>query len=300
VTAPNLREQIEARLIPKEDRMTTTSTAALSRVDPQALITKAIETGAGIETLERLVTLATNVRQVTAREAWFEAMAEFQRRCPAIKKDSTAKIQTRTGGSYSYSYAALDTILAIVQPLLGELGLSLSWRQKHEASAVAASCVVAHKLGHTEESGFITMPYGADDGRMNPAQRVGSALTYARRYSLLAILGLAPEDDDDAQITETPARRIPGRRREEIGDADRPQSDPEAPELHAEAEKLFPSPEAEERTALIARIQKAGAKLTKLQRGRIKETFLGDAEADITTADVAALGALATHLEASA
>jgi hypothetical protein len=70
---------------------------------------------------------------------------------------------------------------------------------------------------------------------------------------------------------------------------------------HDEATTLFPTAaEDEERAALIKRIQAAGAKLSKQQRGRLKETFLGDAEADILTADVAALNALALHIEQSA
>lgn len=40
-------------------------------------------------------------------------------------------------------------------------------------------------------------------GKSNPAQEQGSALTYARRYSLLMAYGLATEDDDAASLTRT-------------------------------------------------------------------------------------------------
>jgi ERF superfamily len=169
--------------------------AMVRSIDPQALIATAIERGAPIETLERLVQLAKDVRQVTAREAYFDAMAQFKRECPRIKKDATAN-----AGSYSYAYATLDGILDVVDPILGRAGLTISWRQKHEGNFVAASCVITHRLGHQEESGYVPVPFDVT-GRMNTAQRVGSAATYAKRYSLLAILGLAPEEDDDAQGT---------------------------------------------------------------------------------------------------
>lgn len=177
-----------------------TETKALVRIDPQFLLQKAVEGNASIETLERLVALAKDVREVQAREAWHEAMAEFQRRCPPIKKTNTAQIVTAKG-YYSYKYAALDEIMEMIRPLLGELGLSVSWSSRVEPQRVVVACRIAHALGYSESSGEISMPVpdSADRGGGNPAQRVGSALTYARRYSLLQVTGLAPEDDDDAQ-----------------------------------------------------------------------------------------------------
>lgn len=173
--------------------------SALARLDPQALISKALETGAGIDTMERLVALAKDVREVQAKEAWYEAMAEFQRRCPAIKKTATAKIASRTGAGYSYRYAPLDGILSVIQPVMGPLGLSVSWRSRVEPAQVIVSCRISHTLGHHEESGEIAMPIvQGDGGGANPAQRVGIAATYAKRYALLGIIGMAPEDDDDA------------------------------------------------------------------------------------------------------
>lgn len=276
---------------------------ATRNIDPQALITKALDKGATVETLERLVALATTMRQVTAREAWFEAMSEFQRECPAIKKDASARIATRMGGVYSYTYATLPTILEVVEPLLGKLGLSVSWRQKHEGQAVSASCVVAHKLGHQEESGYITMPYLTDGGRMNPAQAVGSALTYARRYSLLAILGLAPEDDDDAQGTAVGGEKEIGPRvAPSAAPADSGQRlDPDDPALVAEAEELFPDPEKDQLIQECGALIKSalvGKKIKQSDVREFKKTYLGDENADPTKCDVAALGDLHTYLKA--
>ena len=173
--------------------------AVIARLDPQALISQAIQAGAGIDTLERLVALATTVREVQAREAWYAAMAEFQRTCPPIKKTATAKIVTRGGGTYEYHFAPLDEIMGVIQPIMGPLGLSVSWRSKVEPKAVIVTCRVSHTLGHHEESGDIAMPVMEGESGANAAQRVGIAASYAKRYSLLGIIGKAPEDDDDTE-----------------------------------------------------------------------------------------------------
>jgi len=170
------------------------------RLDPQTLLMKAVESNASIEIMERLVALAKDVREVQAKEAYHTAMAEFQKRCPVIDKSSKANIYTARG-SYTYSYAPLDKIMVAIRPLLAELGLTVTWTSREEANHVVARCRVAHVLGYSEDSGDVSMPIPdpQERGGGNPAQRSGSALTYAKRYSLLNVTGITPEDDDDAQ-----------------------------------------------------------------------------------------------------
>lgn len=188
---------------------------SLARVDPQALISQAITAGASIDTMERLVALAKDVRIVQAREAWYAAMAEFQRQCPPIFKERTGKTQ-----NYSYKYASIDDVLGVIQPVMGPLGLSVSWKTRFEPGAAVANCRISHTLGHFEESGEVTIPIEArEDGKgATPAQRVGIAMTYAQRYSLKAAAGVAPTDADDTdgaaprqeQSDEDGDQRAPG------------------------------------------------------------------------------------------
>src|SRR5262245_11681902 len=137
----------------------------LAKLDPHALIAKAIDKGVDVGTLERLIELAEQVRRITAREAYFRAMAEFKKRCPALKKTRTAKIDTARG-SYSYAYAPLDQIEETVKPLLSDVGLTYRWQ--HPAPSrpghVSATCIISHELGHEEPSGPVELPY-ADTGR---------------------------------------------------------------------------------------------------------------------------------------
>lgn len=167
------------------------------QLDPQALIQSAIEKGSGIETLERLVALYAEVRAQQAKSAWYAAMAEFQRECPPILRSSTAQIATKSGSRFSYSYANLAEIMSKIQPVMGRLGLSVSFRTDQEAARVVATCRISHEMGHHEESGKVGMPIPTADMGATEPQRVGIALTYAKRYALLAITGIAPQDDDD-------------------------------------------------------------------------------------------------------
>ena len=99
----------------------------------------------------------------------------------------------------------------------------------------------------------------------------------------------SPPQADRGAAPLTERQRMPG-------DPSRPMGDPDTPERRQEAKDLLPSPADDERTVLLAEIQAAGAKLDKTQRGRIKELFLGSADASLQQADVAALEAILTHL----
>jgi len=169
------------------------------RIDPQILLQSAIDQDRGIETIERLVALAKDVREYQARDAWNAAMSEFQRNAPKILKTEVAEITTKKGKTYSYRYAPLEGIMETILPLLGPLGLSVSWKHRFDAGNVITACRISHVMGHFEESGEICIPIEKGDWGATPPQRVGIALTYSKRYSLLAGLGLAPEDDPDAR-----------------------------------------------------------------------------------------------------
>ena len=166
--------------------------------DPDSLLMMAVEKGATIETIERLLAAREKWQLMRAREAWFQAMAAFHKACPPIKKTKTATVPT-SRGQFTYSYAPLEQILETVGPVMADVGLTTSWACRIEPNRVVAACNIAHVLGHVESSGEIAILVDTNDGGRgsNPAQRVGSALSYAKRYTILSIIGLAPESSDD-------------------------------------------------------------------------------------------------------
>jgi ERF superfamily len=138
-------------------------------------------------------------------EAFAKALADFQAEIPTVGKDQTAKVPTKAGGSYSYSFADLTTITDKALPLLAKHGLSFSaFPTMHEVHGF----VLEYELLHIEgfgRKGFYPLP---DPVRSSP-QEIGSGITYGRRYTLCAATGIAPGGEDDDGQTATNAHAAP-------------------------------------------------------------------------------------------
>lgn len=141
--------------------------------------------------------------------AWAEAFAKAQAEFPAIHKDKTATIPTKNGGSFSYSYADLHTILEAVNPVLKKHGLVVAQAAVSLNGGVGVETRVYHiESGHVEAFGPLYLPAGDD------ARGAGSAVTYSRRYSLCAALGVVADEDDDGAAA-TASHSAPARSRTE-------------------------------------------------------------------------------------
>lgn len=151
-------------------------------------------TAAVVEALEKLVALHERIEERRAAGEFAAAMAEFQGECPPIPKTATAKVSKAGVFQYSYDYAELDQIAKIVNPRLRDLGMSYSWDEKTEADKIQCTCTLRHKNGHSVTSTFSCPTDTKAD--MTGAQRNGAALTYAKRQSLIQVLGLTTCDPD--------------------------------------------------------------------------------------------------------
>jgi hypothetical protein len=173
---------------------------------------------------------------VSAPTSYNEAVAALQAKLPKVSKARTAKVET-TKGSYTYKYANLSAISEQILPLLAELGLS--WVTLPRLNA-AGSFVLYYRLRHVSGDG--------DEGEFpitssGTMQSVGSAITYARRYCLCSITGLAPEDDDDdaarAETTqETQQQKARGRAQRRTAQPEQPTSDGPALITTAQAKRM--------------------------------------------------------------
>lgn len=124
------------------------------------------------------------------------AMAMFQFEVESPKRSSANPAFKRDGKPLKY--ADLDAIIKVVSPALSKNGLSQMQFTKTdiENQTVSVKTLLLHKSGQFMESDELILP-AESFGKFN-AQTVGSAITYGRRYSLSAMLGIASEDDDDA------------------------------------------------------------------------------------------------------
>lgn len=155
-----------------------------------------------VETLERLVGLHERVEAKKAVDAFNVAMATFQEQCPSIKKTSKASINSNSGSKFGYTYAELDQIASVVNPILGRNGLSYSWDSGIENGQIKCTCHVRHIQGHVVSATF-QCPVESKAG-MSEQQKYGAALTYARRQALVQVLGLTTTDqDNDGGATQT-------------------------------------------------------------------------------------------------
>lgn len=134
------------------------------------------------------------------RERFFQARQKFD----AVRKESRA---------YSYKYANLETVLEAVEPHLTKEGLYIQQNVevlegslinedsqevkkvatpfKHETMKVAVRTFIFSKEGESIDFGQTPVVFNKND-----PQEMGKAITYSRRYGILAGFSLAPEDDD--------------------------------------------------------------------------------------------------------
>jgi hypothetical protein len=112
--------------------------------------------------------------------AFVQAQRNF---APALKKADNPYFGSK--------YADLAVCIEAVIDALHENGIALIQHTDQSEKGVIVSTVFLHESGEHMETGSIFVP-----AAQNSPQAFGSALTYARRYSLMTACGIAPEDDD--------------------------------------------------------------------------------------------------------
>jgi hypothetical protein len=175
----------------------------VKRIDPATIISKAVDQGVDqsyLETLKGMFELQLCHEENEAKKAHFKAMAKFKAKPPKIYRDLQVKYEVGNKTT-EWSHADLGVAADALNIALGENGLNATWRMDQEGSNIKVTCVIAHELGHTEETSMEAPP--DKTGSKNDIQAMASTVFYLERYTLFALTGTAPTRmDDDGQKSE--------------------------------------------------------------------------------------------------
>lgn len=114
------------------------------------------------------------------------------------KRSFGPALKDKTNPAFRSKYADLSACLdAVDQPCM-DAGIVLYQETFEDATGVTVETVFLHESGEFLRCGKLHVPASKQD-----PQGYGSALTYARRYSLMTACGIAPEDDDGNAASKT-------------------------------------------------------------------------------------------------
>jgi len=141
------------------------------------------------------------------------ALSKAQAELANITKQHTAQVRSKRGdgASYSYTYASLADVNDTIREPLAKNGLAIS----QLITSTDRGDLLVTMLMHAESGEWLRSAVLLPVAQGADAQAVGSAITYMRRYSILAMLNIATEDDDGAAATRYPPRNGNGQRQQQ-------------------------------------------------------------------------------------
>lgn len=145
-----------------------------------------------MEIAERLLKMHEQIADRTAKVAYQAAMARLQERLPQIGKDARIVVK----GTERSRYATLESIDAVIRPLLAQEGFSFSFdSQSQDGKLFVITATLSHREGHSETKSIV-LPMDQSDYRSN-VQSIGSTVSYAKRQLIKMHLNLIEADEDN-------------------------------------------------------------------------------------------------------
>ena len=125
----------------------------------------------------------------------------------AAQKEFAPALKTATNPHFRSQYVDLAGCVEAVIDALNNHGIALVQKTHECETGIKIETIFLHESGESMSGGVLHVPATKQD-----AQGYGSALTYARRYSLMASCGIAPEDDDGNAATKSMASKLPAKK----------------------------------------------------------------------------------------
>lgn len=155
------------------------------------ILQEAVQRGADVGVIERLVTLKERVDRNEAEKAFYEAKARLHAKIPQIAESGVIAIN----GKVQSRYAKYEDIDLILRPLLQEEGFSIEFDAKWDGDRLAMTGTLVHRQGHRETK---SLPLPIDiSGNKNKTQAMGSTVSYGRRYLRAMLLDIVTRSEDD-------------------------------------------------------------------------------------------------------
>jgi hypothetical protein len=158
-------------------------------MEAMRMITIALQTRS-LEELQVAVNLRDHLVREEARKAFVASMIRFKQDPPTLVKDTPVYF----AGQLKYKYAALDQVCNEICKALSKVGIAHAWSLNQLDGLVTVTCTLTHELGHSESVSMSGPP--DTSGQKNSVQSIASTKSYLERYTLLAITGMATEDED--------------------------------------------------------------------------------------------------------
>jgi hypothetical protein len=179
----------------RQQSAVTQQQASASLTTPVDLLRFAIQSGADLDRLERLMKMQQEWEANEAKKSFRRAMAAFKAECPPIFKRKEVGYNTRDGDFVGYKHAELSDVTDVVGPCMARHGLTYDWDIRQEPGKIVVDCIVTHIDGHSKKVSMEGPPDAS--GKKNIMQQAGSTVTYLERYSLLACLGMSTKNEDN-------------------------------------------------------------------------------------------------------
>lgn len=124
------------------------------------------------------------------------ALVDAQEEMPKVEPDAV-------NPHFKSKFVSLDHLIAKTRPVLNKHGLAIVQSPSHIDGQPALTTTIYHTSGEAVTSVMPLLLAGSD------MQKLGAALTYARRYAWAAALGIAGEEDDDGNAASAPPKSAP-------------------------------------------------------------------------------------------
>lgn len=131
-----------------------------------------------------------------------ESIQNLTKALVAFQQEVKNPTNTAVNPHFKSRYAPLSEVLNDVRPLLAKHGLAVIQFPGGDGETVSITTMLVHDSGEWLE--FPPLVLKTD--KLTP-QGAGSAITYGRRYTLAAVLGISSEDDDDGNEASRPTRQ---------------------------------------------------------------------------------------------